>query len=106
MTAARRACDSARGPTQLVDEIRALPREATVRLGRTAEMAISAGSRIDRSVKAEMVADAARRQVHHLIEQFFKASLSNVTSSIAIDVKRQRLGHTDRIGDLDSAAVS
>src|SRR5258707_1867314 len=69
-------------------------------------MAVGAGSRIDRPVEAEMLANAARRQVHDLIEQFFKPWLVHLGGSVAVDVKRERLCDTDRLGDLGRTAVS
>src|SRR5258708_34674851 len=69
-------------------------------------MAVGAGSRIDRPVEAEMLANAARRQVHDLIEQFFKPWLVHLGGSVAVDVKRERLCGADRIGDLGRTAVS
>src|SRR3984893_4849840 len=104
--AARRVRDSACGAAQLVDEIGTFPGKAAIGLRRAAEMAVGAGSCINRPVEAEMLADAAGRQVHHLVEQFFEPRLTNLARSVAIDVKRERLGDADRVGDLDGAAVS
>src|SRR5258707_6482835 len=64
-------------------------------------MAVGAGSRIDRPVEAEMFANAARRQVHDLIEQFFKPWLVHLGGSVAVDVKRERLGGPPGLGQLD-----
>src|SRR5215813_9629822 len=95
-----------RNAAQLVDEIRTFPGKAAIGLRRTAEMAIGAGSRIDRPVEAEMLANAARCQIHDFVEQLFKPWLVHLGGSVAIDVKRERLGNADRIGDLYCAAVS
>src|SRR6266700_2489426 len=96
---------SACGAAQLVDEIGSLPGKAAIGLRRAAEMAVGAGSRIDRPVEAEMLANAARRQVHHLAEQLFQPRLGDLAGAVAIDVERQWLGDADRISDLDAAAA-
>src|SRR5215831_3661849 len=92
---------STRSAAQLVDEIGTFPGKAAVGLGRTAEMTIGAGSRIDWPVEAEMLANAARREIHDLVEELFEPRLSNLARAVAIDVERERLGNADRIGDLD-----
>ena len=56
------------GAPQLVREIKPLPREAAVGFGRSAEMAIGRRARVDRFIQAEMRADAARRQIHQLLQ--------------------------------------
>src|SRR5258708_9721176 len=96
---------STRDAAQLVDEIGTFPGKAAIGLRRAAEMAVGAGSRIDRPVEAEMFANAARRQIHDLVKQFFKPRLGHLGGSVAIDVKRERLGDADRKGDLGCAAV-
>src|SRR5262252_8109598 len=88
---------------QLVNEIVALPGEAAVGLGRAAEMAIGGGPCIEGPAEAEMLANAARRQVHNFRENLFKLRLGDLTRTVAIDIKRQRFGHADRVGDLDRA---
>ena len=49
---------SERAP-QLMDQIELLPRETTVRFGRSAKMAIGGSATIDRFVEAQMCADTA-----------------------------------------------
>src|SRR6266436_3440742 len=97
---------STRDAAQFVDEIGTFPGKAAIGLRRTAEMAVGAGSRIDWPVEAEMFANAARCQIHDLVEQLFKPRLGHLGGAVAIDVKRERPGDADRIGDLDCAAVS
>src|SRR5260370_19999853 len=81
-----------RNAAQLVDEIGTFPGKAAIGLGCPAEMAVGAGSRIDWPVKAEMFSNAARRQIHDLVEQLFKPRLGHMVGSVAVDVKRERLG--------------
>ena len=50
-----------------------------------------------------MRADAARRQIHQLLQD--RGELLLVRRSGGIDIERQRLGDADRIGDLDRAAL-
>jgi len=51
---------------QAVDEVEAFPREATVGVGGAAEMPVGGGARINRAVQLEMLANAARAQVHQV----------------------------------------
>src|SRR5207245_5502325 len=46
------------------DEVGLLPGEAALIVRRAAEMAVGRGARVDRPVEVEVLADAARRQVH------------------------------------------
>ena len=50
-----------------VDEVGLLPGEAAVRVRLAAEMAVGRGRGVDRLVEVEVLADAARRQVHDLL---------------------------------------
>src|SRR3569623_1819638 len=54
------------GALERFDEIGLLPGEAALVVGRTAEMTVGRGTRVDRTVQVEMGADAARGQVHRL----------------------------------------
>ena len=66
-------------------------------------MAVGGGAFINRLIQIEMRADAARRQIHQLLQDSGKLLL--VRGSRGIDIERQRFGDTDRIGDLDRAAL-
>src|SRR5690606_41095598 len=79
--------------------------EAAVRLGRAAEMSISRGAGVDRPVKAEVLANAARRQVHHLHEHALEPRLLDLAGAVQVDIERERLGDADGIGELDGAAL-
>src|SRR6202011_1001711 len=59
------ACKSHRA-LQRVGEVGLLPREPALIVRRAAEMAVGRGSRVNRLVEIEMLADAARRQIHRL----------------------------------------
>jgi hypothetical protein len=52
-----------------------------------------------------MLANTARRQVHHLGEHALEARLLHLARAVQVDVERQRLGHADGIGELDGAAL-
>ena len=52
-----------------------------------------------------MLADAARRQVHHLQQRRFELGFVDLAGAVQVDVDRQRLGDADRVGDLDRAAI-
>ena len=56
------------GAPQLVREIKPLPRKATIRLGGATEMAISCRARVDWFIQAKVCSDAARRQIHQLLQ--------------------------------------
>src|SRR5262249_23003289 len=71
----RRDAPSGSDATQLIDEIGAFPGEAAIGLRRPAEMAIGTGSRVDRPVEAEMLANATRRKVHDLVKHLFELCL-------------------------------
>src|SRR5579872_5610652 len=95
------ACDppkhQLKGTPQFIDEIEPLPGETAVGLGGSAKMTIGRGAGIDRLVEPEMGANAARREIHQLLEHVSQFLL--VDGIFGIDVKRQRLGDADRIGD-------
>jgi len=48
-----------------------------------------------------MGANAARRQIHQLLQRRFEFSV--VSRAGGVDIERQRLGDTDRVSDLDRA---
>src|SRR5262245_30068483 len=90
---------------KLGDEIEPLPGEAAIGLRRPSEMAIGGGARVDRLVKPEMRADAARRQVHQLLQDARQLGLVDAPGPAEIDIDRERLCNADCIGDLDRAAL-
>src|SRR5262249_39091649 len=96
---------SSRDAAQLVNEVGAFPGEAAVGFRSRAEMAIGGGPSIGGAVEAEMLANAARRQVHDFLKDLFELRLGDLPRAMAIDIKRQWLRHADRVGDLDRAAV-
>ena len=52
-----------------------------------------------------MLADAARRQVHHLAQRLLELGLVDLAGAVQVDIDRQRLGDADGVGELDRAAV-
>ena len=53
-----------------------------------------------------MLADAARRQVHHLVQRRFSSlRLVDLAGAVQVDIDRQRLGDADGVGELDGAAL-
>ena len=92
------------GP-KLVRQIGLLPGEAAVRFRRAAEMAVSGGARIDRLVEVEMLANAARREVHDLHQRAFELGFVDAAGPVQVGVDRQRLGDADRVGELQGAAL-
>ena len=96
---------SLRTRPQLWHEVEPFPGEAAIGLGRAAEMAVGGGARIDRLVEAEMRADAARREIHQLLQHARQLLLVDLRGAVGVDIDRQRLGHADRIGELDACSV-
>src|SRR5215469_3664898 len=88
---------------QLVHQIQALPRETAVAFRLPAEMPIGGGPPVNRLVQIEMRADAARREIHQLLQDWGEPLL--VRGSRRVDIERQRFGNADRVSDLDSAAL-
>src|SRR6185437_7604416 len=86
-----REARSADRAAQRVGEVGLLPREAAVGVGRAAEMAVGRGARIDRPVELEVLADAARREVHHVAERLLDLGLGDLPGALQVDIDRQRL---------------
>jgi hypothetical protein len=70
-----------------------------------AEMAIGCGARIDRLVKIEMGADAARGQVHRVHQNLFELRRIDLAGAVQIGIDRQGLRHADGVRELNGAAV-
>src|SRR5262249_13653424 len=92
---------SVEGGLQAGDEIEALPGEAAVLLRLAAEMSIGGGPGIDRLVQAEVLADAAGREVHQLAQGLHQLLLIDMAGAVGIDIDRERLRNADRVGELD-----
>jgi hypothetical protein len=68
-------------------------------------MAVGRRALIDRTVELQMRADAARGQVHDLADGLLDHLLGDFAGAMGVGVDRQRLGHADRIAQLDRAAL-
>src|SRR6266540_6176557 len=88
-----------------LDEVGLLPGEAALIIRSSPEVAVSRGPCVDRAIELEMLAYAARRQVHDLGESLFDALLVSIAGAGKIDIERQRLAHPNRVGQLDRASV-
>src|SRR5205085_6810440 len=71
---------------QLAYKVEPLPGKPAIDAGLAAEMSIGRGRRVDRLVKAEVGADAARRQIHQLVEHATELRL--VDHAAGSDIKR------------------
>src|SRR5688572_4137993 len=92
---------------EVVDEVGALPREE-VAVGCAAEMAVCGGLLVDRLVKAEMGADAARGEAAQLLDAVDRGLdlvVADCAGPMGVDIERERLGDADRISQLDRAAL-
>src|SRR4051812_20132170 len=96
---------SGEGGLEVRHQVGALPREAAVLLRRAAEMAVRRGAGVDRFVEAEMLADAARREPHELLQNLRQLVLVHLAGALAVDIDGQRLGNADRVRELDRATV-
>src|SRR5689334_24745576 len=76
-----------------------LPREAAILVGLAAEMAVGGGAGIDRLVEVEMLADAARLEIHHFSEALFELGEIDFLRAVAVGVDRQRFRHADGVGE-------
>src|SRR6056297_4357583 len=85
---------------QRVDQVGPLPAEAAIGLRRAPEMPVGGGARIDRARQFEMLADAARGQVHDLTDRFFDSGFRHLAGAVRLHVDRQWLGDTDRVAQL------
>src|SRR5579859_8017502 len=90
---------------QAVDQIQLLPREAAIGFRLAAEMAVSGGAGVDRLVEAEMGADAARGQIHQLLQHVGQLVLVDMAGAEGVDIDRERLGNADRVAELDHALL-
>ncbi len=71
-----------------------------------AEMTVGRGGHVDRSVQMQMLANAARRQVHQVAQASLDARLVHVLAGVLqVDIDRQRTRDADRVADLDGAAI-
>ena len=52
-----------------------------------------------------MLADAARAQVHDVLQHPSQIGFVHLPGSMGVDADRKRLGHADRIGDHDRATL-
>src|SRR5260370_12450032 len=69
-------------------EVGLFPGEAALIVRRAAEMTIRRSPRINRPVEIEMLADAARRQIHRLGHDLLKLVLGDVSGAVGIAIDR------------------
>src|SRR3954468_22345129 len=91
---------------QLLDQVGALPGEATIFFRRAAEMAVSGGAPVDWPVELERAANIGRRQPEHLRQELLQLALVDFAGAVQIDQERHRNRYADRVSDLDGAAFS
>src|SRR6267154_5616815 len=75
---------------QRVGEVGLLPREPALIVRRAAEMAVGRGPRVNRLVEIEMLAYAARRQIHRLRHGYLEPFRGHVSGAVGVDIDRQR----------------
>src|SRR5579859_1732083 len=74
----KKRISSGKSRLQAVDQIQLFPGEAAIGFRLAAEMAISRGAGIDRTVEGEMGADAAGAQIHQLLQHVGQLVLINM----------------------------
>ena len=90
---------------QRLDQIDLFPAKAAIGLRIAPKMPIGRRALIDRLVKAQLLTNAARRQVHALIYSFFNRRIRDLAGAVGIHKDRQRARHANRIGKLQRAAL-
>ena len=74
--------------------------------GCAAEVAVGGGAGVDRPVQAQVLADGARRGAADQLRQGgFQLGRVDLAGAVQVDVEAERLGHADRVADLDGALV-
>ena len=86
-------------------EIGLLPGEAAILVRRAAEMTVGGGAPVDRPVELEGAADVGRRQAEQLRQDLLELLFFHLAGAVGVDQNRHRIGDTDRVGDLDRAAL-
>ena len=79
-------------------------------IGLTTEMAIGRALAIDRLVQSEMHADTARGKTTQFLDpadRVLECLIGDAigTGAVRINIQRERLGYSDRIGQLDGATL-
>src|SRR5450432_2020664 len=88
---------SVEGGSQAFDEIEPLPGEAAIGIGLAPEMAIGGGAGIDRLVEAEMLTDAAGREIHQFLQHLGEALFIEIARVMGLDIDAERFGYADGI---------
>src|ERR1700730_4464966 len=93
---ARRGESRDRGPEldralQRFGEGGVLPGESALIVGGAAEMAVGRGARIDRTIEVEMLANAARGEVHRFGHDLLELVLRDLSGAVGVAVDRERL---------------
>ena len=95
-----------RQPLQLIHQIRSLPAEAAFVVGRSAEVTIGCGARIDRAIELQMNADRARRAaIHELRKRFLQLRRVDRVGAMQINIEARRRGDPNCIANLDRAPL-
>ena len=72
----------------LRSQVGLLPGEAAIRIRLAAEVTVSSGAGEDRLVEIEVLANAARLQVHDLRQQDFQLGLIDLAGAVQVDIDR------------------
>ena len=88
--------------TQRLHLVRPLPRELRLL---AAEVAVGGGLLVDRAQQVEHLDDALRAQVEMRVDQRGDLLVGDHAGAFGVDRHVHRLGHADRVGDLDLALV-
>src|SRR3954464_3398338 len=96
---------SADGASDVLHQVGLFPGEAAVLVRGAAEMAVGRRAPVDRTVKLERAADVRGGEPEDFGQRPFEFLLVDFAGAMGIDQERHRVGDTDRIGDLDGAAL-
>ena len=94
------------GAAQGIGQIGAFPAKSAVSLRCATKVTVGCCTFIDWFVQPKMFTDAARCQIHRLINCAFNSRWINVIRAMQICVNRQRPRHANRIRQLDRAFIS
>ena len=90
---------------QRVHQIGLFPAEAAIAIGLAPEMAIGGGALEDRPVQLQLVADAARGQIHGSGDGLFDPGGRHLAGAVGVHVDRQWTGHANRTAQLQGTGA-
>src|SRR6056297_2494106 len=88
---------------QRVSQIRALPAEAAIRFGLSAEMAVGGGTLVNRTVELQVLAYTPWAEIHAFRDRLLDGLRRHLAGAVSIGKDRKRFGNPDGIAQLKRA---